>query len=194
MWMLSPGAFSLSDLGSYRDKSMLMSTVIDPSTFESDRLCDARYRDQVITFLRGVQENTLILVDRDMVLFEQLKTMIQQQGPIKSTKVATLLTELIKPGSNRIVRTPARCMATVANSDSLALMKTVRDKSVADSVIIHSTRVPLACAIGLEKHSITSLDEYTGSDFEERRRKWFSGIPALDEVDPKIVGRMSSVV
>ena len=168
---------------------MLMSAVLDPSAFDAEDFNDL-YRIQAEDFLRGIWRNGVLIVDSERKLQEELFKKAASL-PIKSNRLRTLLTDLLKEKSKRVA-VPSVSPSNVSSTDLLDLTCHLKRDTEPDGLIVGSENFEKLRFDPEHRHGIVPLSEYRDSNFEEERQRYCDGFRPIDtlsrsEVDDIII-------
>ena len=156
---------------------MLMSAVLDPSAFDAEDFNDL-YRIQAEDFLRGIWRNGVLIVDSERKLQEELYKKAAS-FPIKSNRLRTLLTDLLKEKSKRVA-VPSVLPSNVSSTDLLDLTCHLKRDTEPDGLIVGSENFEKLRFDPEHRHGIVPLSEYRDSNFEKLREKYFDGLEPID--------------
>ena len=171
---------------------MLVSAVLDPSAFEADCFDDL-YTIQAEDFLKGIQENGLLIVDSGRRLQDDLRDRVKSPAlPIAYRKrLQSLVEELLKNRKRRIVE-----CATVPNSTSsdnlLEIACNLKTETETDGLVVGNENFEKLRFDPEHRHGIVPLSEYRDSDFEKKRQEYSAGFAPIDmlsrsEVDEMVI-------
>lgn len=171
---------------------MLVSAVLDPSAFEADCFDDL-YTSHAEGFLRGIQENGLLIVDSGRKLQDALRDQVKSPAlPIAYQKrLQILFEELLKNRKRRIVECPTAPNST-ASDNLLEVACNLKSETETDGLIVGSENFEKLRFDPKHRHGIVLLSEYRDSNFEEERQRYCDGLGPIDtlarsEVDEIII-------
>ena len=160
---------------------MLVTTVIDPRVFDKNKFELSGYIGNAYTLLKAINENGLIITDRNMIILRQLVDRARLLDAKHRQRLQIPLEEVIKKGKHRVIRTPL-VADEKSSADWLALANQLRKMCDCDTIIVHEDLIEDVCRLGLEGGQFTVLEDYIFSDIEQKRRRYFGELPPVDEL------------
>lgn len=168
---------------------MLVSAVLDPSTFEADCFDDL-YTIHTEDFLKGMKTNGLLIIDSDRKLQDAIVNKFKDAPNKYGQRLPILLEELLKNRKRRIVECPTAPNSTADNLLEIAC--NLKTEIEIDGLIVGSENFEKLRFDPEHRHGIVSLSEYRDSNFEEERQRYCNGLEPIDtlarsEVDEIII-------
>ena len=155
---------------------MLFSSVIDPEALAllPDEADDLRSRDGLISFLRGVIANGVVLYDSQAAMLKAISSKADESGR-RDSQLSGLLTEVLKTFT---VRLPGEA-GIRHETEPLKTLRAAFERGKADCLL---TRRPVA----VPSAGCVAPEHYLRSNFEESRRAAAEHALQLDRMsDPE---------
>jgi len=159
---------------------MLMSAVVDPSSFDKDYFEDPSYEQNAQIFLRGVLANGLLIVDSDGILKDLLINNIKSLSLKYGERFVIIIAELLKNKRHKIVNLDS--FGYKKNVDTILQAYEIRKNCKADSFIVSIKSFHFFESNNFADPAITPLSNYIYSDFEKKRRWFFEELPSIDNL------------
>ena len=165
---------------------MLMSAVLDPSALGAEYL-DELYTIQAEDFLHGIWKNGVLIVDSERRLQDALSIKVELL-PIKSRRLQTLLTDLLKEKSKRVaVPSASLSNASSADADLLDLAYHLKIGTEANILIVGDKNFEELRFNPKYGNHIFPLSEYRDSDFEADRQRYENQLGPIDKLSKSTV-------
>jgi hypothetical protein len=167
---------------------MYVFALVSPDAFQPHCFEQPGYQSQVALFFRGLEGNSLLLVDEDARLIDEIDDLVGSL-PIKFRQELVIrLTELRKHlRSKRSRQWGVRCSSEVcrtANTQStLQLCKMICAATSPDAFLV-SDEIYQKLDSGACRFKLVRMAEYLQSKFEKRRHSFMESLRPLDQMDP----------
>ena len=165
---------------------MLMSAVLDPSALDVEDL-DELYTIQAEDFLHGIWKNGVLIVDSERRLQDALSIKVELL-PIKSRRLQTLLTDLLKEKSKRVaVPSVSLSNASLADADLLDIAYHLKMGTEANILIVGDKNFEELRFNPKYGNHIFPLSEYRDSNFEADRQRYENQLGPIDKLSKSTV-------
>jgi len=167
---------------------MYVFALLSPDAFKPDCFERPGYQLQTALFFRGVEGNSLLLVDEDARLIDEIDDVISSLAIKFRQDLEIRLTELRKRlRNNRIRRWGIRCSSEIcrtANTQSaLQLCERISEATSPDAFLV-SDDIYRHLTSGGCSFPLVRMGDYAQSKFEEKRRRYMEDMPPVDQMGP----------
>ncbi len=167
---------------------MLVSAVIDPSTFNEDYF-DESYRHHAEDFLNGIIDNGLLIFDSRGELRKAFIEQIMSLSTPVGQQLQVSLADLLKMEPERFVACYAPSNEASLN-DLLSMARRLKKNTETDALIVSSASLETLISEQENVEGVIPLSKYRDSDFEKCRRRYYGGLGSIDMLSKQVVKDM----
>jgi hypothetical protein len=169
---------------------MIMSSVVDPSSFNVSCFKTPGYRNQAESFFRGIWDNGVLVVDGDAYLQDKLIEKIKNLPSKVGQQLLIRITDLLMEKNKKVVRLNN---LGLPKKDLLELAYNVKTEGRADGLVLSDRGLARLQGKGAKDPSLIPLSDYSNSEYEARRHHSMDGMRTIDQMPgsevEKLIGR-----
>lgn len=170
---------------------MLMAAVVLPDAFDKTCFAAPGYRDHAELFFKGIESNGVILVDSDSRLLSELDSKIAGLSLKDGQQLQIRLAEMSKAKRcQKIVPVDKSVCRTSTTAPLVKVAKKVFATCGAHTLVTDPGSHLSLLSDGMKSDQLTPLGAYTGSVFEDQRRRAFENLPPIDKLTAGEVDRL----